>query len=122
MREFVIKALRNYGYRFLENQSGCYTFGKPLGYGILRADIREDANSVSIMLIVKGNKRDGKRPNLIWKQTMQGFLEEQDEQKMYEAMIRAIADCEADIFSKTPVAHLQNRDVRYDFEENVRTE
>lgn len=122
MRDFVKKALRNYGYRFLENQSGCYTFGKPLGYGILRADIREDANSVSIMLIVKGNKRDGKRPNLIWKQTMQGFLEEQDEQKMYEAMIRAIADCEADIFSKTPVAHLQNRDVRYDFEENVRTE
>ena len=122
MREFVIKALRNYGYRFLENQSGCYTFGKPLGYGILRADIREEANSVSIMLIVKGNKRDGKRPNLIWKQTMQGFLEEQDEQKMYEAMVRAIADCEADIFSKTPVAHLQNRDVRYDFEENVRTE
>lgn len=122
MREFVIKALRNYGYRFLENQSGCYTFGKPLGYGILRADIREDANSVSIMLIVKGNKRDGKRPNLIWQQTMQGFLEEQDEQKMYEAMIRAIADCEADIFSKTPVAHLQNRNVRYDFEENVRTD
>ncbi len=122
MREFVIKALRNYGYRFLENQSGCYTFGKPLGYGILRADIREDANSVSIMLIVKGNKREGKRPNLIWQQTMQGFLEEQDEQKMYESMVRAIADCEADIFSKTPVAHLQNRDVRYDFEENVRTE
>lgn len=122
MREFVKKALRNYGYRFLENQSGCYTFGKPLGYGILRADIREDANSVSIMLIVKGNKQDGKRPNLIWQQTMQGFLEEQDEQKMYEAMVRAIADCEADIFSKTPVAHLQNRDVRYDFEENVRTE
>ena len=122
MREFVIKALRNYGYRFLENQSGCYTFGKPLGYGILRADVREGANSVSIMLIVKGNKQDGKRPNLIWQQTMQGFLEEQDEQKMYEAMIRAIADCEADIFSKTPVAHLQNRDVRYDFEENVRTD
>lgn len=122
MREFVIKALRNYGYRFLENQSGCYMFGKPLGYGILRADIREEANSVSIMLIVKGNKRDGKRPNLIWQQTMQGFLEEQDEQKMYEAMVRAIADCEADIFSKTPVAHLQNRDVRYDFEENVRIE
>lgn len=23
--------MRNYGYRFLENQSGCYTFGKPLG-------------------------------------------------------------------------------------------
>lgn len=122
MREFVIKALRNYGYRFLENQSGCYTFGKPLGYGILRADIREDVNSVSIMLIVKGNKQNGKRPNLIWQQVKQSFLEEHDEQKMYEAFVRAIAYCEADIFSKTPVAHLQNRDVRYDFEENACTE
>ena len=73
MREFVIKALRNYGYRFLENQNGCYTFGKPLGYGILRADVREGENSVSVMLIVKGNKRDGKRPNLIWQQTIQGI-------------------------------------------------
>ncbi len=71
------------------------------------------------MLIVKGNKKDGKRPNLIWQSTNQVFLAEPDEQKMYEAFVRAVADCEADIFSQTPVAHLQNRDVRYDFEENV---
>lgn len=122
MRDFAIKALRNYGYRFLEKQSGCYIFGKPLGYGILRADVREGEKSVSVMLIIKGNKMDGKRPNLIWQQTMQGFMEEHDEQKMYEAFVRAVADCEADIFSKTPVAHLQNRDVRYDFEENVHIE
>ena len=122
MREFVIRALRNYGYRFLENQSGCYTFGKPLGYGILRADVREGANSVSVMLIVKGNVKDGKRPNLILQQVSQGFLEEDDEQKMYETFVQAIADCEVDIFSKTPVAHLRNRDVRYDFEDNVRIE
>lgn len=122
MREFVIKALRNYGYRFLENQNGCYTFGKPLGYGILRADVREVENSVSVMLIVKGNERDGKRPNLTWQQTIQGFLEEHEKQKMYEAFVQAIADCEADIFSKTSVAWLQNRDVRYDFEENVHIE
>ena len=122
MREFVIKALRNYGYRFLENQSGCYIFCKPLGYGILRADVREDENSVSVMLIVKGNKKDGKRHNLIWQQTIQGFQEEHDEQKMYEAFVQAVADCEADFFSQTPVAWLQNRDVRYDFEENVHIE
>lgn len=122
MRKFVIKALRNYGYRFLDKKSGYYTFGKPLGYGILRADVREGENSVSVMLIVKGNKKDGKRPNLIWQQTIQAFMEEHDEQKMYEAFVRAVADCEADIFSKTPIAWLQNRDVRYDFEENVRIE
>lgn len=122
MRKFVIKALRNYGYRFLDKKSGYYTFGKPLGYGILRADVREGENSVSVMLIVKGNKKDGKRPNLIWQRTSQGFLEEHEKQKMYEAFVQAIADCEADIFSKTPVAILQNRDVRYDFEENVHIE
>ena len=122
MRKFVIKALRNYGYRFLGNKRGCYIFGKPLGYGILRADVCEGENSVSVMLIVKGNVKDGKRPDLLWQQTSQGFLEEYDEQKMYEAFVRAVADCEADIFSKTPVAFSQSRDVRYDFEENVRIE
>ena len=122
MREFVIKALRNYGYRFLENQSGCYTFGKPLGYGILRADVRGDVNCVSVMLIGKGNKEDGRRPNLVWDGASHVFLEEDDEQKMYEAVVQAIADCEADIFSKTAVAWSQNRDVRYDFEENVHIE
>lgn len=47
MREFVIKALQNYGYRFLNKQNDCYVFGKPLGYGILRA---EGENSVIVML------------------------------------------------------------------------
>lgn len=122
MREFVIKALRNYGYRFLEKKIGYYFFAKPLGYGILSADVREGENSVSVMLMVKGNKKDGKRPNLLWQETSRDFPEDHDEQKMYEAFVQALADCEADIFSKTPVAWLQNRDVRYDFEENVHIE
>ena len=56
MREFVIKALRNYGYRFLEKQSGCYIFGKPLGYGIFRVGVSEHVNAVRVILIVKGNE------------------------------------------------------------------
>ncbi len=123
MKEFVVKALRNYGYRFVGKRNCYYIFGKPLGYGILRADVSKGEDSVSIMLIVKGNVQDGKRPNLIWESKSQGFPEEEDdEQKMYEAVVRAIADCEAGIFSTGPVAILQNRDVRYDFEENVRIE
>ena len=122
MREFVIKALRNYGYRFIGNQSGCYIFGKPLGYGILRVGVSEHVNAVSVILVVKGNEKDGKRPNLVLDGASHGFLEEDDEQKMYEAVVQAIADCEADIFSKTAVAWSQNRDVRYDFEENVHIE
>lgn len=122
MREFVIKALRNYGYRFIGNQSGCYIFGKPIGYGILRVGVSEHVNAVSVILIVKGNEKDGIRPNLVWEGVSHGFLEEDDEQKMYEAVVQAIADCEADIFSKTAVAWSQNRDVRYDFGENVHLE
>lgn len=122
MREFVIKALRNYGYRFIGNQSGCYIFCKPLGYGILRVGVSEHVNAVSVILVVKGNEKDGRRPNLVWDWASHGFLEEDDEQKMYEAVVQAIADCEADIFSKTAVAWSQNRDVRYDFEENVHIE
>ena len=122
MREFVIKALRNYGYRFIGNQSGCYIFCKPLGYGILRVGVSEHVNAVSVILVVKGNEKDGRRPNLVWEGASHGFLEEDDEQKMYEAFVQAIADCEADIFSKTAVAWSQNRDVRYDFEENVHIE
>lgn len=72
--------------------------------------------------MVKGNKKNGKRPNLKWQRTSDDFLEEYDELKMYEALVQALADCEADIFSKTPVAWLQNRYVRYDFEENVSIE
>ena len=89
---------------------------------MLRADVCEGKNSVSVMLIGKVKQIDGKHLILIWQQTSHGFLEEDDEQKMYEAFVRAVADCEADIFSKTPVAFQQNRDVRYDFEENVSIE
>lgn len=112
MREFAIKALRNYGYRFIENQNGCYTFGKPLGYGMLRAEVRDDENAVTVMMVV------GTYRFWYWKHVSQGFMEVDDEQKMYEAFVQAIADCEADLFSKTPVARLRNRCDRYDFEEN----
>lgn len=123
MKEFVVKALRNYGYRFVGKRRCYYIFGKPLGYGILRADVSKGEGSVSIMLIVKGNVQNGKRPNLIWGSKSQDFPEEEDdEQKMYEAVVRAIAYCEADIFSTGPVAILQNCNVRYDFEENVHIE
>ena len=47
MRAFVIKALRNYGYRFLEKQSGCYIFGKPIGYGIFRVGVSDPGSEPS---------------------------------------------------------------------------
>lgn len=62
----IDKALQNCGYRFLNHEKALYCYGKPLGYGILRSDIPDDGSNISISLIVKGNKKDGKRPNLLW--------------------------------------------------------
>lgn len=109
-------ALRNCGYRFLEESHGVYTFGKPLGYGILRADFRPGDTKIDIMLIVKGNTKNGKRPNLIWQRCFHDILSEHED--FYLNCVQAIKDSEAEIFAKSSVAILDNRFVRYDFEGN----
>lgn len=112
-----ISALRNYGYRYLGKTGMAYTFGKPIGYGILRADIYEDNQIVEVMLLVKGEPKNGKKPNLIWSSKRRGIISLPGED-LYLAFIQAIADCEAEIFLNSSVAIPSNRGVRYDFEEN----
>lgn len=57
-------ALHNCGYRFLGKKTRYkYIYGKPIGYGILRADI--SYNKIEILLIVKGNPKSNKQPNLV---------------------------------------------------------
>ena len=46
-------ALFNCGYRFLGKKQEVYIYGKPIGYGILRADVCQD--KIEISLIVKGS-------------------------------------------------------------------
>lgn len=112
-----ISALRNYGYRYLGKTGIAFTFGKPIGYGILRADIYEDNQIVEIMLLVKGEPQNGKKPNLIWSRKRRGIIALPGED-LYLAFIQAIADCEAEIFGNEPIAIPSNWGVRYDFEEN----
>ena len=109
-------ALHNSGYRYLNKTNDVYTYGKPIGYGILRADFYPGDMEIEILLIVKGNIKDGKRPNLIWTSCRQEISSEHNDQ--YLKCVQTIRDCEAEIFDNSPVAILENRSVRYDFEEN----
>lgn len=57
-------ALHNCSYRFLGKKQDVYIYGKPIGYGILRAGVCKD--KIEISLIIKGSIKDGKKPNLVW--------------------------------------------------------
>lgn len=107
----IDKALHNCGYRYLGSKDGKYIYGKSLGYGILRADVRNNTK-LSVELIVKGDKE-----NLLWTHKSRSISTSSDDDK-YLICVQAIKDNEAEIFSKTPVASSVNRLVRYDFEEN----
>lgn len=105
-------ALHNCGYRFLDKQQEVYIYGKPIGYGILRADIYKDA--IEILLIVKGNIKNDKHPNLVYDSHVISYLNN----ATYLDYVQIIKDCEAMLFIKSPIAIISNRLVRYDFREN----
>ena len=104
-------ALHNCGYRFLGKKQNIYIYGKPIGYGILQAVIYQD--KIEISLIVKGNIKDGKRPNIVWNSyscdlsSMNGDI--------YLNCVQIIKDSEAEIFINSPIAIEENAFIRYDF-------
>lgn len=108
-------ALHNCGYRFLSKKTRYkYIYGKPIGYGILRADI--SYNKIEILLIVKGNPEGNKQPNLVWNSHSYNISSLNN--NTYLDYVQFIKDCEAYIFSKSPIAFEMNRFIRYDFKEN----
>ena len=107
-------ALHNCGYRFLGKKQEAYIYGKPIGYGILQAVIYQD--KIEISLIVKGNIKDGKQPNLVWNSYSCGLSSL--DSNIYLNWVQIIKDGEAKIFDKSPVAFEMNRSIRYDFKEN----
>ena len=109
----IHSALHNCGYRFLGKKQEVYIYGKPIGYGILRADVYQD--KIEILLIVKGNIKDGKQPNLVWNR-QSCDLSSLD--NIYLDCVQVIKDCEAEIFINSPVALEINAFIRYDFKEN----
>lgn len=113
----IDEALHSCGYRYLGSKEGEHTYGKPLGYGILRADVSDNNTMLSVSLIVEGNMAHGQLPNSFWLKINRSIISSPDEDK-YLTCVQAIKDNEAEIFVKTPVAFSNNRFVRYDFEES----
>ena len=107
-------ALHNCGYRFLGKKQEVYIYGKPIGYGILRANIYQD--KIEILLIVKGNIKDGKKPNLVWNSYScdTSFLDND----IYLNCVQIIKDGEAEIFYNSPISIEVNTFERYDFKED----
>lgn len=106
-------ALHNCGYRFIDKKQEVYIYGKPIGYGILRADVYQD--KIEILLIVKGNIKDGKQPNLVWNSYS---CDTSSLNNIYLDCVQIIKDCEAEIFINSPIAIEENAFIRYDFKEN----
>ena len=108
-------ALHNCGYRFLGKKQNIYIYGKPIGYGILRADVYQD--KIEISLIIKGNIKDGKQPNLVW--NSYSCDTSSLDNNIYLNCIQIIKDSEAEIFINSPIAIEENAFIRYDFKENL---
>lgn len=106
-------ALHNCGYRFIDKKQEVYIYGKPIGYGILRADVYPD--KIKISLIVKGSIKNGKRPNLVWNSYS---YDTSSLNNIYPDCVQIIKDCEAEIFINSPIAIEENAFIRYDFKEN----
>ena len=106
-------ALSNCGYRFLGKKQEVYIYGKPIGYGILQAEVCQD--KIGISLIVKGSIKDGKRPNLVWNKCSYDILSLDN---IYLNCVQIIKDSEAEIFINSPIAIEENAFIRYDFKEN----
>lgn len=113
----IDKALHTCGYRYVSSKDDVHTYGKPLGYGILRADVSDDNTMLSVSLIVEGNMEHGQLPNSFWVKINRSIISSPDEDK-YLTCVQAIKDNEAAIFANTPVAFSNNRFVRYDFGES----
>ena len=107
-------ALHNCGYRFLGKKQNIYIYGKPIGYGILQAEICQD--KIEISLIVKGSIKDGKRPSLVWNKCSYDISSLDN---IYLNCVQIIKDSEAETFINSPIAIEENAFIRYDFKENL---
>lgn len=110
----IDKALHNCGYRFLAHEEACHCYGKPLGYGILRADVPDKGKSISVSLIVKGNKKDEEWPNLLYGAASRELPSASGED-LYNECVLLTKDCAAQLFLGTAIAIPINRRFRYDF-------
>lgn len=106
-------ALHNCGYRFIDKRQEVYIYGKPIGYGILRANVYPD--KIEILLIVKSSTKNGKRHSLLWNSYSYDIPSSNN---IYLDCVQIIKDGEAEIFINSPIAIEENSFIRYDFKEN----
>ncbi|HBK29874.1 MAG TPA: hypothetical protein DDZ04_09360 [Parabacteroides sp.] len=117
----ITEALRNYGYRCMRKGGVSVVFGKPIGYGILMAEVQHDEvkSHIDVSLYVKGRKlKDGTKPYLLWQREGRMLPAPVICNSFYLEVVRAVAECEAFVFGH-PLAISDNRFDRYDFIENT---
>ena len=117
----ITEALRNYGYRCMRKDGGSVAFGKPIGYGILMAEVQHDEvkSHIDVSLYVKGRKlKDGTKPYLLWQREGRKLPASVISNSFYLEVVGAVAECEAFVFG-SPLDFSDNRFERYDFIENT---
>lgn len=116
----IAEALHNLGYRCIGRTDAEVVFGKPIGYGILRADILIEGTKakLEVMLIVKGKATDAKpAENLVFRREKCTLPSDGKCADYYLEASRFVSDSEA-LIMRSPVNWVNNRFLRYDFKEN----
>lgn len=117
----ITKALHNLGYSCVGMIKEAVVFGKPIGYGILRAEmlIKGTKAKLEVMLIVKGQATDAEpAENLVFQSERCTLSSDKTRDDYYLEVMRFVSDSEA-LIMRNPVNWAHNRFVRYDFRENV---
>lgn len=120
-KRIITEALHNLGYRCIGMEDAAVVFGKPRGYGTLRADILIEGTEakLEVMLIVKSEANEAEpAENLVFQSACCTLSSDKTCDDYYLEAMRFVSDSEA-LIMRNPVNWVHNRFVRYDFRENV---
>lgn len=114
---YIIEALRNYGYRCVGEKDNNIIFAKPMGYSVVSVEIIQNnkTTNLDMALIVKNN--DGE--NLCWTSKMDVLEDIKNDKEYYLNVVQTIMDFEADILDGKFAWEI-NRNKRFDFVENTK--
>ena len=114
---YIIEALRNYGYRYVGKMHNNIIFAKPMGYSIVKAEIIQNnkVTNLNMVLIVKNT--DGE--NLVWTSANYILEDIKNSEEYYLNVVQTIMNFEADILDGK-FAWKINRNKRFDFVENTK--
>lgn len=119
-KRLIAEALHNLGYRCIGRTDAEVVFGKPIGYGILRANIliKGTKAKLEVMLIVKSEATEAEpAENLVFQSDRCTLSSNKTCDDYYLEAMRFVSDSEA-LIMRNPVNWVHNRFVRYGFKEN----